>query len=182
MQHQAGLLLFRFCRYETHRWPRHRFADCGGVIGVILATFDVGLHIAWRHQLSRVTECLELSAPMMRCRTCLDADQTGRQGRKELQHLRATYALADDRRASTIYPVKSRPTVLTSPMDGSPHSGLRQRTHPMALRCRRVGAVHSIISDRSNESCRPVHVCFAPKAALRLAATGGRRVERAASL
>jgi hypothetical protein len=42
---------------------------------------------------------------MMRCRTCLDADQTGRQGRKELQHLRATYALADDRRASTIYPV-----------------------------------------------------------------------------
>src|SRR5262245_29819744 len=29
-------------------------------------------------------------------------------------------------------------------MDGSPQSGLLQRNHPMALRCRRVGAVHSI--------------------------------------
>jgi hypothetical protein len=38
----------------------------------------------------------------------------------------------------------SRPIVLTSPMDGSPQSGLLQRNHPMALRCRRVGAVHSI--------------------------------------
>ena len=29
-------------------------------------------------------------------------------------------------------------------MDGSPHSGVLQRNHPMALRCLRVGAVHSI--------------------------------------
>jgi len=31
-------------------------------------------------------------------------------------------------------------------MDGSPQRGLLQRNHPMALRCRRVGAVHSIKS------------------------------------
>jgi hypothetical protein len=30
-------------------------------------------------------------------------------------------------------------------MDGSPQSGAFRRNHPMALRCRRVGAVHSII-------------------------------------
>jgi hypothetical protein len=30
-------------------------------------------------------------------------------------------------------------------MDGSPQSGALQRSHPMALRCLRVGAVHSII-------------------------------------
>jgi hypothetical protein len=65
-------------RHETHRWPRHRFADCAGVIGVILATFDVGLHISWRHQLNRVTECLKLPTPLMCCWTCLDTDQTGR--------------------------------------------------------------------------------------------------------
>jgi hypothetical protein len=29
-------------------------------------------------------------------------------------------------------------------MDGSPQCGLLSRNHPMALRCRRVGAVHSI--------------------------------------
>jgi hypothetical protein len=33
---------------------------------------------------------------------------------------------------------------ITSPMDGSPQSGALQRNHPMALRCLRVGAVHSI--------------------------------------
>src|SRR5262249_43729769 len=48
----------------------------------------------------------------------------------------------------------SRPTVLTSPMDGSPHSGLRRRNHPLAHRCRRVGAVHSIIFDRFNVALR----------------------------
>ena len=42
----------------------------------------------------------------------------------------------------------SRPIVLTSPMDGSPQCGLLSRNHPMALRCRRVGAVHIIIRDQ----------------------------------
>jgi myosin-crossreactive antigen len=32
-------------------------------------------------------------------------------------------------------------------LDGSPHSGSFRRNHPMALRCRRVGAVHSINLD-----------------------------------
>src|SRR6185437_12110668 len=38
------------------------------------------------------------------------------------------------------------------------------RNHPMALRCRRVGAVHSIIFDRWRRSRLPVQVRFAPRA------------------
>ena len=34
-----------------------------------------------------------------------------------------------------------------------------------------------VIFDRSGQSCLPVHVCFAPKADLRLATTGRSRVE-----
>ena len=58
MQHQARLLLFRFHGYKTHRRPRYRLADCGSVIGVVLAALEVGLHITWRHQPYRVAERL----------------------------------------------------------------------------------------------------------------------------
>jgi hypothetical protein len=46
-------------------------------------------------------------------------------------------------------------------LDAAMHSPLPQR----------------VIFDRSGQSCRPVHVCFAPKADLRLAITGRRRLE-----
>src|SRR6516225_2056961 len=51
MQHQARLLLFRFCGNETHRWSRYRLADGGRIVGVILAALEVGLHVARWHQL-----------------------------------------------------------------------------------------------------------------------------------
>jgi len=49
-------------------------------------------------------------------------------------------------------------------MDGSPQSGSFRRNHPMALRCRRVGAVHSINRVEPNEATVSSDVCFAPKA------------------
>ena len=52
----------------------------------------------------------------------------------------------------------SRPIVITSPMDGSPQSGSFPRNHPMALRCRRVGAVHSVIRVMSTRLRRASHV------------------------
>src|SRR6516164_1135039 len=58
----------------------------------------------------------------------------------------------------------SRPIVITSPMDGSPQSGSFPRNHPMALRCRRVGAVHSIIRVTSTSRGRPRNVSFTPNA------------------
>src|SRR5262249_33985075 len=47
----------------------------------------------------------------------------------------------------------SRPIVITSPMDGSPQCGAPYRNHFMALRCRRVGAVHSIKLRRLRQVC-----------------------------
>jgi hypothetical protein len=49
---------------------------------------------------------------------------------------------------------------------------------PLAHRCRRVGAVHSIIHDRFSRFCLPVHVRFAPKAYLRPSGTSADRIDR----
>jgi hypothetical protein len=49
MQSQAGLLLWRFDRYETHIGPLHSFANRFGISRVILLAFDVRLHIGRRH-------------------------------------------------------------------------------------------------------------------------------------
>src|SRR5262245_57351276 len=79
----------------------------------------------------------------------------------------------------------SRPIVITSPMDGSPQSGSLQRNHPMALRCRRVGAVHSI---RSGYRPRPRPCllwartglqCWLPRASALLAPGGEKSPEKA---
>ena len=105
VQHQSRLLLLRLDRHKPHRRPRHRLADRRRIVGVILAALEIGLHIARRHQPHRVPERLQLAAPMMRCRTGFDANQTWRQAGKELQNLRATDTLADHHRAITIDPV-----------------------------------------------------------------------------
>jgi hypothetical protein len=67
---------------------------------------------------------------MMRARACFNANQAGRQGRKELQYLGAAHTLADHHRAINIHAVhleyrlrNSETNWLTSPMDGSPHRG-----------------------------------------------------------
>jgi hypothetical protein len=44
MQHQAGLLLFRLRRDKSHRQPRDRLADCGGVVGIVLAALQIGFY------------------------------------------------------------------------------------------------------------------------------------------
>src|SRR3974390_474728 len=72
------LLLFRLSRHETHRWPRDRLANCSSVIGVVLAAFEIGLHIARWHQLHRVAERLKSAAPVMRTWACFNADEAKR--------------------------------------------------------------------------------------------------------
>jgi hypothetical protein len=49
VQHQGCLLLLRLDRNKAHRWPRDSFADRGSIVGVVLAAFKIGLHIARRH-------------------------------------------------------------------------------------------------------------------------------------
>src|SRR5229473_2908852 len=160
MQHQARLLLFRLRRNKSHRGPRDRLADCGSVVGIVFAALNVGLYVARRHQPHRVAEPLKSAAPVMCGRTCLNADEAGGQRREELQQLRSANAFADHHRAIDIYAVNLKNRLRDIETDRAnlahgrlPSSGAFRRNHPMALRCRRVGAVHSIISRQQN-SCR----------------------------
>jgi hypothetical protein len=102
MQHQTGLLLFGFYRHETNRRPRYRFTDRGGIVGVVLVAFEIGLHVARWHQLDRVAESLKFSAPMVCARAGFNANKAGRQGREKLQPLRTANPLADHHRAISI--------------------------------------------------------------------------------
>src|SRR5467141_2451815 len=155
MQHQARLLLFRLRRNKSHRGPRDRLADCGSVVGIVFAALNVGLYVARRHQPHRVAEPLKSAAPVMCARTCLNADEAGGQRREELQQLRSANAFADHHRAIDIYAVNLKNRLRDIETDRAnlahgrlPSSGAFRRNHPMALRCRRVGAVHSINSHR----------------------------------
>src|SRR6266702_878741 len=105
MQHQARLLLFRLRRHKSHRRPRDRFADCGGVVGIVFAALQIGFHVARRHQPHRVAERLKPAAPIMCGRTRLNADEAGRKGREELQQLCSGDALPDYYRASSVHAV-----------------------------------------------------------------------------
>src|SRR5215472_18540891 len=105
MQHQRSLLFSGLDCNEAHRWPRHRLADCRGIVRIVFAALQVGLHIARRHQLHCVTEGLQLASPVMGRRTSLDAYEALRQTREELQHLRPADTLADYHLTSVIDPV-----------------------------------------------------------------------------
>jgi len=95
MQHQGGLLLLGLDRNKPHGWPCHRLADRRRIVRIILAALEIGLHVARRHQLHRMTKRLQLTTPVMGRRTGFDTDQARLQTAKELQHLRPADALAD---------------------------------------------------------------------------------------
>src|SRR5262249_12522408 len=105
MQHQARLLLFGFRRHEPHRRSRDRLADGGSIIGIVLAAFEIGLHVARRQQSHRVAQRPKPAAPIMGSRTRFNADEASRQRREELQQLRSGDALADHYRAIDIHSV-----------------------------------------------------------------------------
>src|SRR5262249_844247 len=105
MQHQTRLLLFGFYRHKTHRRPRYRFTDRSGIIGVVLAAFEIRLHVARWHQPYRVAEGLKLAAPMMGAPTSLNTHQARRHSPKEPQHLRTATPLSDHPRAISIHAV-----------------------------------------------------------------------------
>src|ERR1700735_3434335 len=77
MQHQRSLLFPRFNRNKAHRWPADRLTDRCRIVRIILAAFEIGLYIARWHQLHRMTESLQLAAPMMSGRTSFDTTRHG---------------------------------------------------------------------------------------------------------
>src|SRR3954447_18665015 len=64
-QHQGGLLLRRFHRYEAHCWPAHRLAKRFGIRRVILAAFEVWFDQLRRNQFHRMPEGLQQPRTMV---------------------------------------------------------------------------------------------------------------------
>ena len=94
VQHHRALLLRRFDPDEPHGRTRHRLADRLGIGSVVLAPFDIRLHILRRHQLHVVPQRDQLARPVMRRRTCLYPDQAWRQLCEKLQHPAPRQSLA----------------------------------------------------------------------------------------
>src|SRR5215469_8304784 len=83
----AGLLLSRLRRHKTHRRPRNRLANRFGIRGVILVALDVRLHILRRHQPHLIAKRTQLPRPVVRRRTCFQANHAWWQFAEECQHL-----------------------------------------------------------------------------------------------
>jgi hypothetical protein len=83
MQHHHALLLHGFHGNKAHGRPAHRLANRLSVGRIVLLAFDVGLHVARRHQPDIVPECAQLACPIVPGGTRLDADPTGLDDRRE---------------------------------------------------------------------------------------------------
>ena len=95
MHHEQCLLLRALYGYEMHVGSSHGLADGLGVVRVVLAAFAVGDHKLRRHEPHGVPECRELPGPVMRAITGLHANETRRQLREVLQHLRSRQGLVE---------------------------------------------------------------------------------------
>src|SRR6516162_5368206 len=66
MKYQTTLLFRCLGRHKPHVGPADRLAYRLGISGIVLLSFDVGLHIGGRHQTHIVSQCLKLACPMVR--------------------------------------------------------------------------------------------------------------------
>ena len=87
MEHQAALLLWRFDLNKPHRRPPDSFADRLRVRRIVLLSFDIRLHVGWRHQTHGMAQRLELTRPMVRRGTSLNAYDTWCKLLKERQNI-----------------------------------------------------------------------------------------------
>src|SRR6476661_6463036 len=104
---------------------------------------------------------------MMCCWAGFNAHQAGRQIGEELKDLAAADTLADHHSAITIHAVDLKHGLRNIQADRDnfahgrlPSSGSLRCNHPMAPRCRRVGAVHSIKSTRSDRDLTTSAFCL----------------------
>ncbi len=87
VQHQRRLLLGCLDRHKPHRGPHHRLADRFRVGCIVLLPLHIRLHILRRHQPYLVTECAQLTRPMMRRRAGLHAHYRRLYPRKKRHHV-----------------------------------------------------------------------------------------------
>jgi hypothetical protein len=94
--HRSSLLAFRLRCHKSHGWPARRFGDGFGISGVVLLTFDEGLHIRRRHQPNLVVQGTDLSGPEMSRRTGFHSYNAARHLSQTCDHLTAREFLAED--------------------------------------------------------------------------------------
>ena len=160
MQHQPALLLDRFDLHKTHGRPPHRLADRLGVGRIVLVALYIGLHVLRRHQSHPMTKPRQFTRPIVRRGAGFHADQARRQSFEERQYLAAPDLLANHDLLGRVDAVDLehvlgdiQPDCGNLHVDGSPQCGALRRNHPMALRCRRAGAVHHINNRRAGCWC-----------------------------
>ena len=105
MERESRLLLDRFDRRKPHCRTTHGLADRRGIEGVALPALHIRLYIAGRHHPHLVTERGQFSRPVMRGRTGLNADQTGRQRGEEASATRAGAMFAQNHLPVFVDPV-----------------------------------------------------------------------------
>src|SRR4051794_3439612 len=105
-QHQGGLLLRRFHRYEAHCRPAHRLAKRFSIRRVVLAALDIRFDQLRRDQFHRMPEGLQQPRTMMACATSFDRDHGRRKLLEKCKHLLASQLLPQDRLLSSIHSVK----------------------------------------------------------------------------
>src|SRR5262245_27729938 len=105
VQQHSSLLVSRLDRHKAHRRAPNRLADRFGIGGIVLVALDVRLHVLRRHQPYLMAKRAQLPPPVVRCRACLQANQTGRQSTEERQNVRTPKLLAQNRRSLCIDPM-----------------------------------------------------------------------------
>ena len=108
MDRQNRLLLSTLDRDKAHGRPSNRFTDRFGIVRVVLArftTFPIRRDELGCDQFHLMADLRQLARPVMRTPTGFQADSTGRQVRKEREHLSTFQGLAEDHFFVFIHPV-----------------------------------------------------------------------------
>jgi hypothetical protein len=90
MHGHCRLLVFGLNGHEPHRWPGNGFANRCRISRIVLAPFDVGLHVNRRDQPNGMTEFGQLAPPVVCCRARFHANEARLDLRKKRDHLLAT--------------------------------------------------------------------------------------------
>src|SRR3954470_14256953 len=105
-QHQGGLLIRRFHRYEAHCRPAHRLAQRFRIRRVVLAALDIWFDQLRRDQLHRMPEGLQQPRTMVACTAGFDRDHCRRKLLEKCKHLLASQLLPQNRLLGSIHSVK----------------------------------------------------------------------------
>jgi len=147
---------------HAHRGPAHGLANSGRVVMVVLVAVDVGLDLARRQQLHRMSQPAYLAMPIVRSAAGFHSNRAGLELGEQLQQAFTPDGLAQDQLAAPIDSVQIENLLCDIHPDSSNlHSG-RSRSSFRWSRCHRwlimkplnAGWVHLIILSAAKDLAR----------------------------